>query len=123
MLPAVVLGEGHVHQAHLHRCFLSYTFFLSPSPIQLQVCCQFYQWRKEFQYNNKLTRFSLLLTQPGFIKSYFDSLYDEEIITEESFYAWQTSPDEESGKGVTVIAASEFFRWLKSAPEENPEES
>ena len=65
----------------------------------------------------------MLLTQPGFIKSYFDSLYDEEIITEESFYAWQTSPDEESGKGVTVIAASEFFCWLKSAPEENPEES
>ena len=65
----------------------------------------------------------MLLTQPGFIKSYFDSLYDEEIITEESFLAWQTSPDEEPGKGVTVIAASEFFRWLKSAPEENPEES
>ena len=65
----------------------------------------------------------MLLTQPGFIKTYFDSLFDEEIITEESFYAWQTSPDEESGKDVTVIAASEFFRWLKSAPEENPEES
>ena len=65
----------------------------------------------------------MLSTQPGFIKSYFDSLYDEEIITEESFYAWQTSPDEESGKDVAVITASEFFRWLKSAPEENPEES
>ena len=67
--------------------------------------------------------FALLSTQPGFIKSYFDSLYDEEIITEESFYAWQTSSDEEPGKGVTVTSASEFFRWLKSAPEENPEES
>ena len=65
----------------------------------------------------------MLSTQPGFIKSCFNSLYDEEIITEESFHAWETSPDEEPGKGVTVIAASEFFRWLKSAPEENAEES
>ena len=65
----------------------------------------------------------MLLTQSGFIKSYFDVLFDEDIIQEESFHAWQTSPDEEPGKGVAIIAASEFFRWLKSAPEENTEES
>ena len=59
----------------------------------------------------------------GFVKSYFDSLYDEEIITEDSFKAWENSSDEEPGKGVTVTAASEFFRWLKSAPEETGEES
>ena len=58
----------------------------------------------------------------GFVKSYFDSLYDEEIITEDSFKAWENSSDEEPGKGVTVTAASEFFRWLKSAPEETGEE-
>ncbi|CAH3047003.1 unnamed protein product, partial [Porites lobata] len=60
---------------------------------------------------------------PSFLKSYFDSLYDEEIITEDSFKAWENSSDEEPGKGVTVAAASEFFRWLKSAPEESGEES
>ena len=51
--------------------------------------------------------------------SYFYSLYDEEIITEETFHAWESSSDEEPGKGVAVTAASEFFRWLKSAPEES----
>ena len=65
----------------------------------------------------------LFSTLSGFIKSYFDSLYDEEIITEDSFHAWESSSDAEPGKGVTVTAASEFFRWLKSAPEEAGEES
>ncbi|KAL9970594.1 hypothetical protein ACROYT_G022998 [Oculina patagonica] len=60
---------------------------------------------------------------PGFIKSYFDSLYDEEIITEESFNAWESSSEEERGKGVAVAASSEFFRWLRSAAEEPGEES
>ncbi|XP_068754239.1 eukaryotic translation initiation factor 4 gamma 1-like isoform X3 [Montipora capricornis] len=60
---------------------------------------------------------------PGFVKSYFDSLYDEDIISEESFHTWESSLDEEPGKGVTVMAASELFRWLKSALEENGEGS
>lgn len=60
---------------------------------------------------------------PGFIKSYFDSLYDEEIITEESFNAWESSSEEETGKGLATCASSEFFRWLRSAAEEPGEES
>ena len=52
------------------------------------------------------------------MKSYFDSLFDEEIITEVSFNTWESSMDEEPGKGVTVKAASEFFRWLRSINEE-----
>ncbi|CAH3173904.1 unnamed protein product, partial [Porites evermanni] len=58
---------------------------------------------------------------PSFVKSYFESLYDEEIIAEDSFKAWENSSDEEPGKSVTVTAASQFFRWLKSAPEETGE--
>ena len=65
--------------------------------------------------------FTILL--PGFIKSYFDSLYDEEIITEESFNAWESSSVEERGKGIAVTASLDFFRWLRSAPEEPGEES
>jgi len=60
----------------------------------------------------------LFSTHPGFIKSYFDSLYDEKIITEESFNAWESSVEEEQGKGVAIAASSELFRWLKSAAEE-----
>ncbi|XP_044171026.1 eukaryotic translation initiation factor 4 gamma 3-like isoform X2 [Acropora millepora] len=58
----------------------------------------------------------------GFIKSYFDSLFDEEIITEVSFNTWESSVEEEPGKGVTVMAASEFFRWLRSATEDIDQE-
>jgi len=63
------------------------------------------------------------LTNAGFIKSYFDSFYDEEIITEESFNTWESSYEEETGKGLTIGASSEFFRWLRSAAEEPGEES
>lgn len=72
--------------------------------------------------NSKLYTLALYVSLPGFIKSYFDSLYDEEIITEESFNAWESS-EEETGKGLAIGASSEFFRWLRSAAEEPGEES
>ena len=56
------------------------------------------------------------------MKSYFDSFYDEEIITEETFNAWESSSEEGRGKGVAVAASREFFQWLRSAPEEAGEE-
>jgi len=65
----------------------------------------------------------LFSTHPGFIKSYFDILYDEEIIAEESFNAWESSVEEEQGKGATIAASSEFYRWLRNAAEEPGEES
>ncbi|PFX24037.1 Eukaryotic translation initiation factor 4 gamma 1 [Stylophora pistillata] len=60
---------------------------------------------------------------PGFIKSYFDTLYDEDVITEDSFHAWESSPEEKLGKGVAIGASIEFFRWLRSASEEPTEDS
>jgi len=51
------------------------------------------------------------------VKSYFDCLYDEEIITEEAFNTWKSSSDDEPGTGVAIIDASEFLRWLRSALE------
>jgi len=50
-------------------------------------------------------------------------LYDEKIITEESFNAWESSVEEERGKGVAIAASSEFFRWLRSAAEETGEKT
>ena len=80
-------------------------------------------WRKwtkdrpqELELLRRLTHFSV---SPGFVKSFFDSLYDEDIIKEESFQFWERSSDEEPGKGVTVMAAKEFLDWLKSATEES----
>ena len=79
----------------------------------------FGRWYLVFSFDQPI----LLLTHPGFIKSYFDSLYDEEIVTEESFYAWESSSEEEPGKSVALADSSEFFRWLRSAAEEPEEES
>ena len=72
-----------------------------------------------FSFNQPI----LFLTHPGFIESYFDSLYDEEIITEESFIAWESSVEEEQDKNVAIAASSDFYRWLRSAAEEPEEES
>lgn len=72
-----------------------------------------------FSFNQPI----LFSTHPGFIKSYFDSLYDEEIITEESFNIWESSVEEEQGKGLAIAASSDFFHWLRSAAEESGEES
>ena len=66
---------------------------------------------------------TLLFWFSGFIKSYFDTLYDEDVITEDSFHAWESSPEEQLGKGVAIGASSEFFRWLRSASEEPTEDS
>ena len=65
----------------------------------------------------------LLLTYPGFIKSYFDSLYDEEIITEASFIVWESSVEEQQGKSVAIADSADFYRWLRSAAEGPEEES
>ncbi|KAJ7369476.1 regulation of mRNA cap binding [Desmophyllum pertusum] len=59
---------------------------------------------------------------PGFIESYFDSFYDNEIVTKETFNAWESTSEEQRGKGLAVTACSEFFRWIRSAAEEPGED-
>ena len=61
----------------------------------------------------------------GFLKSLFDTLYDEDIISEETFYVWENSNDsaESKGKGPALKSTTEFFRWLRSAAEESGDEN
>ena len=53
----------------------------------------------------------------GLLRSLFDSLYDEDIITEETFRRWQGSSDpaEQAGKGVAVRSVNQFFDWLDAS--------
>jgi len=55
----------------------------------------------------------------GVLRSFFDMLYDEEIISEEAFYAWEqsTDPAEMAGKGVATNSVKQFFTWLQNADE------
>ena len=55
----------------------------------------------------------------GVLRSFFDTLYDEDIISEEAFYAWDksTDPAEIAGKGVATNSVKQFFTWLQNAEE------
>jgi len=50
----------------------------------------------------------------GVLRNLFDALYDEEVISEETFRRWQGSSDpaEQGGKGVAVKSVQQFFTWL-----------
>ena len=60
-----------------------------------------------------------------FLISFFNALYDEDVIAEDTFYNWETSTDpaEEKGKGLAKASTQDFFRWLRSAAEESGDES
>ncbi|XP_072039724.1 eukaryotic translation initiation factor 4 gamma 1-like [Amphiura filiformis] len=61
-----------------------------------------------------------LLNPPGFLRIILDVLYDEDVISEETFYAWRnsTDPAELNGKGVALKSVKSFFAWLGEAEEE-----
>ncbi|KFM57183.1 Eukaryotic translation initiation factor 4 gamma 3, partial [Stegodyphus mimosarum] len=58
------------------------------------------------------------LNQPkGILRQIFDILYDDDVITEETFKLWEQSsdPNELEGKGVAVQSVKSFFTWLREA--------
>lgn len=58
---------------------------------------------------------------PNLLRMFFDCLYDEEVISEEAFYRWESSKDpaEQNGKGVALKSVTAFFTWLREAEEES----
>lgn len=52
---------------------------------------------------------------------FFDCLYDEDVISEDAFYKWETSKDpaEQQGKGIALKSVTAFFTWLREAEEES----
>lgn len=52
---------------------------------------------------------------------FFDCLYDEDVISEDAFYKWETSKDpaEQGGKGIALKSVTAFFTWLREAEEES----
>ena len=47
-------------------------------------------------------------------------MYDEEVITEDSFVTWKNdnNPSRQEGKRPAVQATTSFFEWMQSAAEE-----
>lgn len=55
------------------------------------------------------------------LRMFFDCLYDEDVISEDAFYLWETSKDpaEQLGKGVALKSVTAFFTWLREAEDES----
>ncbi|XP_072101349.1 eukaryotic translation initiation factor 4 gamma 3 isoform X4 [Mobula birostris] len=58
---------------------------------------------------------------PNLLRMFFDTLYDEDVISEDAFYKWECSKDaaEQNGKGVALKSVTAFFTWLREAEEES----
>ncbi|XP_053725402.1 eukaryotic translation initiation factor 4 gamma 3-like isoform X4 [Synchiropus splendidus] len=58
---------------------------------------------------------------PNLLRMFFDCLYDEDVISEDAFYKWESSKDpaEQQGKGVALKSVTAFFTWLREAEEES----
>lgn len=71
--------------------------------------------------NCKSNSLSLLLFPLDLLRMFFDCLYDEDVISEDAFYTWETSKDpaEQQGKGVALKSVTAFFTWLREAEEES----
>jgi translation initiation factor 4G len=58
----------------------------------------------------------------GLLRTFFDVLYDEDLISEDSFFKWDSSDDPaEAGKGVARHSVRQFFTWLHEPSEDQDE--
>ncbi|XP_028974972.2 eukaryotic translation initiation factor 4 gamma 1a isoform X4 [Esox lucius] len=81
--------------------------------------------QKELQALYALQALMVHMEQPAnLLRSFFDTLYDEDVIKEEAFYKWESSKDpaEQTGKGVALKSVTAFFTWLREAEEESDKE-
>jgi translation initiation factor 4G len=60
------------------------------------------------------------LSFSGVLQTLFDTLYDEDIISEDAFNQWETSKDpaEQEGKDLAMKQVVQFFTWLWEADDE-----
>ncbi|KAK6174828.1 hypothetical protein SNE40_013400 [Patella caerulea] len=56
----------------------------------------------------------------GVLRTFFETLYDEDIISEDAFNQWSNSndPAEQEGKGVAMKQVVQFFAWLKEGEQD-----
>ncbi|MBN3308836.1 eukaryotic translation initiation factor 4 gamma 1 [Amia ocellicauda] len=78
--------------------------------------------QKELQGLYALQALMVKMEQPAnLLRTFFDTLYDEDIIKEEAFYKWETSPDpaEQQGRDTALKSVTAFFTWLREDEEED----
>ncbi|XP_055958553.1 eukaryotic translation initiation factor 4 gamma 3 isoform X2 [Patella vulgata] len=75
----------------------------------------------EIQALYALQAFVKELQHPGgVLRTFFETLYDEDIISEDAFNQWSNSndPAEQEGKGVAMKQVVHFFAWLKEGEQD-----
>ncbi|XP_051555332.1 eukaryotic translation initiation factor 4 gamma 1-like isoform X4 [Myxocyprinus asiaticus] len=85
-----------------------------------------YDESKELQALYALQALMVQMEQPAnLLRMFFDALYDEDVIKEETFYKWESSKDpaEQLGKGVALKSVTAFFTWLREAEDESDNNS
>lgn len=55
----------------------------------------------------------------GLLRSFFDTLYDEEIISEETFTTWEKTDEQSEGKAIALLNTQQFFVWLREGEEDS----
>ncbi|XP_039260449.2 eukaryotic translation initiation factor 4 gamma 3-like [Styela clava] len=77
---------------------------------------------RELQALYGLQYLMVILEQPpNVLRTFFDVLYDMDVIVESSFNNWKdsTDPNEQDGRGVALASVNPFFTWLRSAEPES----
>jgi len=51
----------------------------------------------------------------GALRVLFDVLYDDELVSEESFLQWRDNSrdGEQTGRGVAIVSVDQFYKWLE----------
>lgn len=51
----------------------------------------------------------------GTLRALFDVLYDDELVSEESFLRWRdkNQEGEQTGRGVAILSVDQFYKWLE----------
>lgn len=85
------------------------------------VPCDAHQSFKQTKYLSSGSFNSMWSCPPDLLRMFFDCLYDEDVISEDAFYKWESSKDpaEQHGKGVALKSVTAFFTWLREAEEES----
>lgn len=110
-------------------CYSAINFEKTPPTLEVQVLreraklLQKYlcDEQKELQALYALQALVVTLDQPAnLLRSFFDTLYDEDVLKEDAFYSWESSKDpaEQQGKGVALKSVTTFFKWLRETEEE-----
>ena len=60
----------------------------------------------------------------GELHQFFEFFYDNDVVSEEALFAWEScdNPAEAEGKGVAITSTTQFFIWLRDADDEEDDD-